>query len=176
MKTYCRVYFSLCQFLTISRRSRTQRKLNPCKKIPDIRYLQLSNCDMNEIILKQCKMLIQLDPTMQLMTHLFCRLSLDDALGAVSHQVPTPSHQSLPQPACSTPMSGRSSSTNSTVVTSPVPYSPRQTDVATDTRVAAREVRQVTEKCTSLLDQVTIYIYCPVNCLLYQKLKENYLS
>ena len=114
-------------------------------------------------------------PSRQLMTHLFFRLSLDDALGAVSHQVPTPSHRSLPQPACSTPMSGRSSSTNSTVVTSPVPYSPRHTDVATDTRVAAREVRQVTERCTSLLDQVNIpqslyslsdHLYIKTSCIL----------
>ena len=34
MKTYCRVYFSLCLFLAISGRSRTQRKLNPREKFP----------------------------------------------------------------------------------------------------------------------------------------------
>ena len=36
MKRYGRVYFSLCLFLVISGRSRTQLKLNP--KIPNIRY------------------------------------------------------------------------------------------------------------------------------------------
>ena len=34
MKTYSRVYFSLCLFLAISRRSRTPRKFNPREKIP----------------------------------------------------------------------------------------------------------------------------------------------
>ena len=34
MKTYSRVYFSLCLFLAILRRSRTQRKLNPREKFP----------------------------------------------------------------------------------------------------------------------------------------------
>ena len=34
VKTYSRVYFSLCLFLAISGRSRTQRKLNPCEKFP----------------------------------------------------------------------------------------------------------------------------------------------
>ena len=34
MKTYSRVYFSLCLFLAISERSRTQRKLNPREKFP----------------------------------------------------------------------------------------------------------------------------------------------
>ena len=34
MKTYCRVYFSLCLFLAISGRSRTQRNLNQCEKFP----------------------------------------------------------------------------------------------------------------------------------------------
>ena len=34
MKTYRRVYFSLCLFLAISGRPRTQRKLNPRKKFP----------------------------------------------------------------------------------------------------------------------------------------------
>ena len=34
MKTYRRVYFSLCLFLVISGRSRTQRKLNPHEKFP----------------------------------------------------------------------------------------------------------------------------------------------
>ena len=34
MKTYSRVYFSLCLFLAISDRSRTQWKLNPLEKFP----------------------------------------------------------------------------------------------------------------------------------------------
>ena len=34
MKTYSRVYFSLCLFLAISGRSRTQRKLNPRENFP----------------------------------------------------------------------------------------------------------------------------------------------
>ena len=34
VKTYSRVYFSLCLFLAISRRSRTQQKLNPREKFP----------------------------------------------------------------------------------------------------------------------------------------------
>ena len=34
MKTYSRVYFSLCLYLVISGRSRTQRKLNPREKLP----------------------------------------------------------------------------------------------------------------------------------------------
>ena len=34
MKTYSRVYFSLCLFLVISGRSRTQRKLNPREQFP----------------------------------------------------------------------------------------------------------------------------------------------
>ena len=34
MKTYSRVYFSLCLFLAISGRSRTQWKLNPREKFP----------------------------------------------------------------------------------------------------------------------------------------------
>ena len=34
MKTYSRVYFSLCLFLAISGRSRTQQKLNPREKLP----------------------------------------------------------------------------------------------------------------------------------------------
>ena len=34
MKTYSRVYFSLCLFLAISGRSRTYRKLNPHEKFP----------------------------------------------------------------------------------------------------------------------------------------------
>ena len=38
MKTYSRVYFSLRLFLEISERSRTQQKLNPREKNPDIRY------------------------------------------------------------------------------------------------------------------------------------------
>ena len=33
-KTYSRVYFSLCLFLVISGRSRTQRKRNPHEKFP----------------------------------------------------------------------------------------------------------------------------------------------
>ena len=36
MKTYGRVYFSLCLFFAISERSGTQPKLNPREKIPDI--------------------------------------------------------------------------------------------------------------------------------------------
>ena len=40
MKTFSRVYFSLCLFLAISGRSRTQRKIKSMQKIPDIRYLQ----------------------------------------------------------------------------------------------------------------------------------------
>ena len=34
MKTYIRVYFSLCLFLAISERSRTQRKLNLRERFP----------------------------------------------------------------------------------------------------------------------------------------------
>ena len=46
MKTYRRVYFSLCLFLAISGILRTQWKLNPRKKIPDIRYYLPSPGDM----------------------------------------------------------------------------------------------------------------------------------
>ena len=42
MKTYSRVYFSLCLFLAISPRSRTQQKFNPSEKISDIQYLVIT--------------------------------------------------------------------------------------------------------------------------------------
>ena len=44
MKTYSRVYFSVCLFFAISWRSRTQRKLNPREKFPIYSILTLQRC------------------------------------------------------------------------------------------------------------------------------------
>ena len=42
IKTYCRVYFSLCLFLAISGRSELNWKFNHTTKIPDIRNLEFT--------------------------------------------------------------------------------------------------------------------------------------
>ena len=49
MKMYCRVYFSLCLYLAVLGRSRTQRKLNPREKFPiygngKVKNLMSANC------------------------------------------------------------------------------------------------------------------------------------
>ena len=54
MKTFSRVYFSMCQFLAISGRSQTQRKLNQCEKLSIYSTRLIKKSIRNSSVFRNC--------------------------------------------------------------------------------------------------------------------------